>query len=231
MYMELDSNLNLEMNNYILHLETATKVCSVALSNHGNVISFKETMAEGFIHSEALTIFIEDVMAEAKVSLSDLSALSVSCGPGSYTGLRIGLSTAKGLCFALNIPLISVETLMALKELVPIGPESIIPMLDARRMEVYAQVFTSNGTVLQTFDAIELDETSFKEFEPFIVLGDGTAKCKEMWGNRNIIWEDKILCSAKGQASIAYEKFQKEEFENLAYFTPIYLKDANGVRR
>ena len=229
--MVLDSNLNLEMNNYILHLETATKVCSVALSNNGNMVSCKETMAEGFIHSESLTLFIEEVMAEANVSLSALRAISVSSGPGSYTGLRIGLSTAKGLCFALKIPLISVETLMALKELVPIGPESIIPMLDARRMEVYAQVFASDGTVLQSLDAIELDETSFSEFEPFIVCGDGAAKCKEMWGNRNIIWNDQLLCSAEGQASIAYEKFQKKEFENLAYFTPIYLKDANGVRR
>ncbi|MEY3586359.1 MAG: tRNA ((37)-N6)-threonylcarbamoyltransferase complex dimerization subunit type 1 TsaB [Bacteroidota bacterium] len=229
--MVLDSNLNLEMNNYILHLETATKVCSVALSNNGNMVSCKETMAEGFIHSESLTVFIEDVMAEANVSLSVLSAISVSSGPGSYTGLRIGLSTAKGLCFALKIPLISVETLLALKELVPIGPESIIPMLDARRMEVYAQVFASDGTVLQSLDAIELDETSFSEFEPFIVCGDGAAKCKEMWGNRNIIWNDQLLCSAKGQVSIAYEKFQEKKFENLAYFTPIYLKDANGVRR
>jgi len=219
------------MNNYILHLETATKVCSVALSNNGNMVSCKETMAEGFIHSESLTLFIEKVMAEANVSLSALSAISVSSGPGSYTGLRIGLSTAKGLCFALKIPLISVETLLALKELVPIGPESIIPMLDARRMEVYAQVFASDGTVLQSLDAIELDETSFIEFEPFIVCGDGAAKCKEMWGNRNIIWTDQLLCSAKGQVSIAFEKFQKKEFENLAYFTPIYLKDANGVRR
>jgi tRNA threonylcarbamoyladenosine biosynthesis protein TsaB len=195
------------------------------------MVSCKETMAEGFIHSESLTVFIEDVMAEANVSLSVLSAISVSSGPGSYTGLRIGLSTAKGLCFALKIPLISVETLLALKELVPIGPESIIPMLDARRMEVYAQVFASDGTVLQSLDAIELDETSFSEFEPFIVCGDGAAKCKEMWGNRNIIWNDQLLCSAKGQVSIAYEKFQEKEFENLAYFTPIYLKDANGVRR
>jgi tRNA threonylcarbamoyladenosine biosynthesis protein TsaB len=195
------------------------------------MVSCKETMAEGFIHSESLTVFIEDVMAEANVSLSVLSAISVSSGPGSYTGLRIGLSTAKGLCFALKIPLISVETLLALKELVPIGPESIIPMLDARRMEVYAQVFASDGTVLQSLDAIELDETSFSEFEPFIVCGDGAAKCKEMWGNRNIIWNDQLLCSAKGQVSIAYEKFQEKKFENLAYFTPIYLKDANGVRR
>ena len=229
--MVLDSNSNLEMNNYILHLETATKVCSVALSNNGNVVSLKESISDGFIHSEALTLFIEDVMAEANVSLSNLCAISVSSGPGSYTGLRIGLSTAKGLCFALNIPLISVETLSALKELVQNEPHSIIPMLDARRMEVYAQVFASDGTVIKALDAIELDETSFLEFEPFIVLGDGAKKCKEMWGHRNITWNENLLCSAKGQASIAFEKFQHKEFENLAYFVPIYLKDANGVRR
>ena len=219
------------MNNYILHLETATKVCSVALSNNGVVLSSKEEVADSFIHSEALTLFIEDVMSEANVLLSDLSAISISSGPGSYTGLRIGLSTAKGLCFALNIPLISVETLPALKELASNQDLNVIPMLDARRMEVYAQVFASNGTILQTLDAIELDATTFSEFEPFLVCGDGAAKCKEMWSDRNIIWKDDLLCSAKGQAKIAFEKFQQNEFENLAYFTPIYLKDANGVRR
>ncbi|MEY3843659.1 MAG: tRNA ((37)-N6)-threonylcarbamoyltransferase complex dimerization subunit type 1 TsaB [Bacteroidota bacterium] len=229
--MALDSNSNLLMNNYILHLETATKVCSVALSKNGIVVAEKESIAEGFIHSEALTLYIEDVMNEAGVSLSELSAISVSSGPGSYTGLRIGLSTAKGLCFALNIPLISVETLLSLRALVANEEKSIIPMLDARRMEVYAQVFGSGGSVLQPLDAIELDETSFSEFEPFIVLGDGAAKCKEMWEHRNITWNENLLCSAKGQATIAYEKFQQKEFENTAYFIPIYLKDANGVRR
>ena len=186
------------MNNYILHLETATKVCSVALSKNGVVISSKEEVADSFIHSEALTLFIEDVMSEANVLLSDLSAISISSGPGSYTGLRIGLSTAKGLCFALNIPLISVETLPALKELASNQDLNVIPMLDARRMEVYAQVFASNGKILQTLDAIELDATTFSEFEPFLVCGDGAAKCKEMWSDRNIIWKDDLLCSAKG---------------------------------
>lgn len=219
------------MNNYILHLETATKVCSVALSNNGVVLSSKEEVADGFIHSEALTLFIEVVMSEASVFLSDLSAISISSGPGSYTGLRIGLSTAKGLCFALNIPLISIETLPALKELVLNQELTIIPILDARRMEVYAQVFASDGTILQALDAIELDATTFSEFEPFLVCGDGAAKCKEIWRDRNIIWEEDLHCSAKGQAKIAFEKLQQKEFEDLAYFTPIYLKDANGVRR
>jgi tRNA threonylcarbamoyladenosine biosynthesis protein TsaB len=98
-------------------------------------------------------------------------------------------------------------------------------------MEVYAQVFDADGQTLQEIDAIVLTEDSFSDFEPFIVLGDGAAKCKEMWGHRNITWNENVLSSAKGQASIAYEKFQKKEFENLAYFSPIYLKDANGVRR
>ena len=219
------------MNNYILHLETATKVCSVALSNNGSVISIKETVSDGYIHSESLTLFIQDVLQDAQIELSQLSAVSVSAGPGSYTGLRIGLSTAKGLCFALNIPFIAVDTLTALKNVIPKGGITIIPMLDARRMEVYAQVFDTDGKTLQELDAIVLSEDSFSDFEPFVVLGDGAAKCKEMWGHRNITWYENVLCSAKGQASIAYEKFQKKEFENLAYFSPIYLKDANGVRR
>lgn len=229
--MALDSNLNLEMNNYILHLETATKVCSVAISNNGTVISIKETVSDGYTHSESLTLFIQDVLNQAQLALADLSAVSVSAGPGSYTGLRIGLSTAKGLCFALNIPLIAIDTLTALKNVIPSGEMPVIPMLDARRMEVYAQVFDADGQTLQEIDAIVLTEDSFSDFEPFIVLGDGAAKCKEMWGHRNITWNENVLSSAKGQASIAYEKFQKKEFENLAYFSPIYLKDANGVRR
>ena len=229
--MALDSNLNLEMNNYILHLETATKVCSVAISNNGTVISIKETVSDGYTHSESLTLFIQDVLNQAQLALADLSAVSVSAGPGSYTGLRIGLSTAKGLCFALNIPLIAIDTLTALKNVMPSGEMPVIPMLDARRMEVYAQVFDANGKTLQEIDAIVLTEDSFSDFEPFIVLGDGAAKCKEMWGHRNITWNENVLSSAKGQATIAYEKFQKKEFENLAYFSPIYLKDANGVRR
>ena len=219
------------MNNYILHLETATKVCSVALSNNGSVISIKETVSDGYIHSESLTLFIQDVLQDAQIELSQLSAVSVSAGPGSYTGLRIGLSTAKGLCFALNIPFIAVDTLTALKNVIPTSGIPIIPMLDARRMEVYAQVFDADGKILQELDAIVLSEDSFSDFEPFVVLGDGAAKCKEMWGHRNITWNENVLCSAKGQAAIAYEKFQKKEFENLAYFSPIYLKDANGVRR
>jgi tRNA threonylcarbamoyladenosine biosynthesis protein TsaB len=219
------------MNNYILHLETATKVCSVALSNNGNMVSCKETMAEGFIHSESLTVFIEDVMAEANVSLSALSAISVSSGPGSYTGLRIGLSTAKGLCFALKIPLISVDTLSALMELVSPNERNIIPLLDARRMEVYAQVFNSTGTVLQSMDAIEINEDTFSEFEPFHVCGDGASKCKEIWCNREIYWNDAVVSSARGQIRLAFQKFENHEVEDLAYFAPIYLKDANGVRR
>ncbi|MFM1946508.1 MAG: tRNA ((37)-N6)-threonylcarbamoyltransferase complex dimerization subunit type 1 TsaB [Bacteroidota bacterium] len=219
------------MNNYILHLETATKVCSVALSNNGTVISIKETVSDGYIHSESLTLFIQDVLREAQIELSQLGAVSVSAGPGSYTGLRIGLSTAKGLCFALNIPFIAIDTLTALKNVIPTGDIRIIPMLDARRMEVYAQVFDADGKTLQELDAIILCDDSFSEFEPFVVLGDGASKCKELWANRKITWLENVFCSAKGQASIAYEKFQKKEFENLAYFSPIYLKDANGVRR
>ncbi len=229
--MALDSNLNLGMNKYILHIETATKVCSVALSNCGEFIASKESISDGFIHSEALTLYIEEVLSEGKVTLSDLCAISISSGPGSYTGLRIGLSTAKGLCFALNIPLISIDTLSALMALVSSNERNIIPLLDARRMEVYAQVFSSTGTVLQSMDAIELNEATFSEFEPFYVCGDGAAKCKEIWHNREIYWNDAVVSSARGQIRLAFQKFENREVEDFAYFTPIYLKDANGVRR
>lgn len=230
--MVLDSSLRFQMKpSYILHIETATKVCSVAVSLNGELLSCKETQADGFVHSEALTRYIQDALSSAGISISDLNAVSFSSGPGSYTGLRIGLSTAKGICFALNIPLISVDTLDALFTLAEGSNKNIIPMLDARRMEVYATVYNSNGEVIQALDAIVLDETSFSSFEPFIVLGDGQEKCKELWAHRSIEWREDLFTSARGQVSIAYQKFQENKFEDLAYFTPIYLKDANGVRR
>lgn len=232
MSMGLDSSLKFQMtNSYILHIETATKVCSVAVSLNGKLLSFKETQADGFIHSEALTGFIQEALNASGILISDLNAVSFSSGPGSYTGLRIGLSTAKGICFALKIPLISVATLDALFSLVPKSDKNIIPMLDARRMEVYAAVYNSNGEVIQALDAIVLDETSFSSFEPFTILGDGLEKCKELWAHRPIEWREDLFTSARGQVSIAYQKFQENKFEDLAYFTPIYLKDANGVRR
>lgn len=231
MFTELDSNLKWEMNKYILHLETATKVCSVALSNNGQIISCKESVSDAYIHSEALTLFIEDVIKDANIELTQLAAISVSAGPGSYTGLRIGISTAKGLCFALNIPLISIDSLQALKELIPNPQMNIIPMLDARRMEVYTEVYSPNDEILLNLDAVVIDEHLFEAYEPFIVLGDGASKCKEIWQHRNIVWKDEVISSAVGQARIAFNKFQASNFENVAYFSPIYLKDANGIRR
>lgn len=229
--MGLVSNLKSGMNNYLLHIETATKVCSVALSKNGELIAIKESSEDAYIHSESLTLFIQEVLSEVGIQLADLVAISISSGPGSYTGLRIGLSTAKGLCFALNIPLISVETVDALQNLIVDRSINIIPLLDARRMEVYAKVYRYDGTVLEELAAVVLDESSFSSYEPFVVLGDGAEKCKEIWRDRNIDWRDSIRSSAQGQASIAYGKFSRNEFENLAYFVPIYLKDANGVMR
>lgn len=231
MYMASVSNLKSVMNKYILHIETATKVCSVAISNHGQLIACKESHADGYIHSEALTLYIEEVLFMAKIEITQLAAVSFSSGPGSYTGLRIGLSTAKGICFALAIPLIAIDTLDALHAQINSMDKTIIPMLDARRMEVYAQVYAANGEILQELDSLILDETSFQSFEPFIVLGDGAEKCKEIWKNRAIEWRDDVRCSATGQVTLAYQKFALKKFEDLAYFTPIYLKDANGVRR
>lgn len=219
------------MNNYLLHLETATRVCSVAISKNGILIACKESHADGYIHSEALTPFIQEVLLEAQISIDELAAVSFSSGPGSYTGLRIGLSTAKGICFARHIPLISVPTLDSLFSLIGQVDKCVIPLLDARRMEVYAQVYRPSGEIIQALDSVVLDETSFQSFEPFIVLGDGAQKCKELWIHRDIEWRDDLVCSAKGQVEIAQSKFLQKQFEDLAYTTPIYLKDANGVRR
>jgi tRNA threonylcarbamoyladenosine biosynthesis protein TsaB len=168
MFMVLDSNLKSEMSNYLLHIETATKVCSVAISDNGVVLALKEASEDAYIHSESLTLFIEEVLAEARITLNDLSAISVSAGPGSYTGLRIGLSTAKGLCFALNIPLISINTLDALYHLIENNALNIIPLLDARRMEVYAKIYAGNGEILEELDAVILNETSFSSI---LVMG------------------------------------------------------------
>ena len=183
------------MSNYILHIETATKVCSVALSLNGELISCKESSNDEFVHGEQLTNYISEVVSLAKIKLSNLSAVSVSSGPGSYTGLRIGVSTAKGLCFGLSIPLIAVPSLLSLiylaKERHP--KTTICAMFDARRMEVFRQVVDENGLELLPVGPQVVDEYSMVDFEPFLAVGDGTNKLKELWGNRKVQFDDAIV--------------------------------------
>jgi tRNA threonylcarbamoyladenosine biosynthesis protein TsaB len=220
------------MNTFILHLDTSTKICSVALSNNGEVVTYLDQTGTGFIHSEALTLMISEVLKNADVSLKNLSAISYSSGPGSYTGLRIGLSTAKGLCFALGLPLIAIPTHDILFQIACSSEIKksyrILALLDARRTEVYMQAFDHNGKSIKPLHCALLDQTDVAPFLPAIVVGDSNLKAKEFWNASDIQWLDTAL-SAKFQAQIAFRAFEKRAFEDLAYCTPIYLKGANGA--
>lgn len=215
------------MSTYILHLETATKVCSVALSLNGQIKQLKEIQEAGFSHGENLTLLIEDALKSEGIVASQLAAVSIASGPGSYTGLRIGVSTAKGLCYALSIPLIAVDALVSIQQnaFEKYPNQNIIPMIDARRMEVFSAAFNQNNEVIKSISADILDENSYTEFEPFVACGDGAEKLKDLWHNRNVIFATEVLSSAKGQVKLAYQKFEQKAFEDVAYFEPFYLKD------
>ena len=215
------------MSAVLLHIETATKVCSVALSVDGRLVALKESTSDAYIHGESLTLFIEEVFRTANLKIENLAAVSISSGPGSYTGLRIGVSTAKGLCFALQIPLIQIPTLASLTQLCrnEVPRQNLLAALDARRMEVYSLMQAPDGTILKSLSADTVDENSYSEFEPFVCFGDATFKLKELWANRAIIFKDDIYCSAKGQVNLAYSKFKAQEFEDLGNFVPLYLKE------
>ena len=211
----------------ILHLETSTKACSVALSRDGELISVREVLTEQFSHAENLTLFVQDVLNQAEISLNDISAVSVSSGPGSYTGLRIGVSTAKGFCYALGIPLIAIDSLFLLAVLAAekYPEQRLCPVIDARRMEVYNAIYDSSLSLLKGISADIIDASSYLEFEPFVCFGDGQNKLLEVWRNRPINFDENIHASAKGQVKEAFRKFQDGLFEDVAYFEPYYLKD------
>ncbi|AWX45145.1 tRNA N6-adenosine threonylcarbamoyltransferase [Flagellimonas maritima] len=213
----------------ILNLETATTNCSVSLSNGDGIIVLKENNASSYSHSEQLHVFIEEVMKEASFSFSDIDAVAISKGPGSYTGLRIGVSAAKGLCFSLDVPLISVPTLQSMAFQLDINDdEVIIPVLDARRMEVYSAVYNSNHIKIRETKAEIVNENSFAEYAiktKAHIVGSGAEKCKEFLKHPNFNFNTVIVPSSKEMALISYKKFQKGLFEDVAYFEPYYLKD------
>lgn len=212
----------------ILHIETATKVCSVAVSANGELKSLVELRSEGYTHAENITVFIEQAVREAGAEMKDLTAVSVTSGPGSYTGLRIGVSTAKGLCYALNIPLISVDALVSIaSQLIEEYPNSnFCPMIDARRMEVFSSIYKNDLTTIKPISADILAENSYEEYLPLVIAGDGAEKVKEFWkGREGVVFRTDILSSAKGQVQEAWKKFQAKQFEDVAYFEPYYLKD------
>jgi len=223
----------------ILNIETATKICSVSLSLNGKNIISKEYNGEDFSHSKLLTVFIEELFSESDFEMSNLQAISVSKGPGSYTGLRIGVSTAKGIAYALEIPLISVNTLLAmtwglnrnLSNYYNISSNKEIlfcPMLDARRMEVYTSIYNSSLDIIQETNALIVDSTSFNDLlltNTIIFFGDGAEKCKNIISNDNAVFIDNFFPSANFMAKLSEESFTMNRFENVAYFEPFYLKD------
>lgn len=220
----------------ILNIETATTVCSVSLAKDGKLLALKELNGD-YTHAENLTLFIEDVMKQANLPLASLDAIAVSKGPGSYTGLRIGVSTAKGLCYSLNKPLISVNTLEALCHLLfkpayrslLTDHSFLCPMLDARRMEVYCVVYDPQGNEVKPTSADIIDENSFADLlakHELVFFGDGSEKCKETLSqNKNARFIDDVVPSADSMITLSEKAFNANRFEDVAYFEPFYLKD------
>ena len=213
----------------ILCIETATTNCSVALGKGGKLIALKEDYSNNYSHAERLHIFIEEILRENKMNKEDLRAIAVSKGPGSYTGLRIGVSAAKGLCFALDVPLISVPTLESLALQVNQEKEGfIIPLLDARRMEVYTAGYNSSYRKVFDTRAEILTPDSFLEYlenASVTFIGSGVEKFRKICEQPNASFIEGKLPSAAQMVSLADEKFQKKKFEDVAYFEPYYLKD------
>lgn len=215
----------------ILQIETATAICSVAVSVNGETVSFREEQGQN-LHAANLTLFIDEAVKAAGLSYQELDAIAVSKGPGSYTGLRIGVSTAKGLCYALDKPLIAIETL----EMMAAGYLSenldysglICPMIDARRMEVYTSILDRSLNVITPTEAKIIDEASFNGFlseQVITFLGDGAAKCAEVLTHPNAKFDAAHFNSARYMSRLANEAFSSNKFEDVAYFEPFYLKD------
>jgi len=215
----------------ILNIETSTDICSVCISQQGRVLSIRET-ERSYSHSEVIAVFIDECVKEAGLSMKDLEAVSISQGPGSYTALRIGAATAKGICFALSIPLIAIGTLDALRDSVVKRAgvnDLIIPMIDARRKEVYRCVYGPSGNVLAPVKPIILDSETFKEYNNYdnlLFCGDGVAKSKDILDIENGLFIDEE-CSSKHMIPLSEEKFTQNLFENISYYEPFYLKGPN----
>jgi len=213
----------------ILNLETATTNCSVSVSKDGNLLALKEHDTPNYSHSEQLHIFVQDVLKDAGLALSDLEAVAVSKGPGSYTGLRIGVSAAKGLCFSLDVPLIALSTLASMAHQVQ-GEDIdfIVPVLDARRMEVYSAVFDAHKSQIRETRAEVIDGKSFAEYVEsgtMMLLGSGAQKCRGILQHPNFRFDTSVVPSAKQMVMLSHKKFEAGDFEDVAYFEPYYLKD------
>jgi len=213
---------------YILSIETSTTNCSVSLSHKGETLVVKEDNDRNYSHAESLHSIIDAVLKQGNIGTSQLDAIAVSKGPGSYTGLRIGVSAAKGLCYALKLPLISISTLAALAHQVQIEEGLIIPMLDARRMEVYSSIFNANHEMIRAIEAQILDDSSFQQelnTSKIYFLGNGVEKSKVLLAHENALFIDDKLPSAAQMGALAYAKYKISDIEDVAYFEPFYLKD------
>ncbi|RKE03346.1 tRNA (adenosine(37)-N6)-threonylcarbamoyltransferase complex dimerization subunit type 1 TsaB [Marinifilum flexuosum] len=222
----------------LLNIETSTAICSVALGKDGKLLALKENK-EGMKHASHLTVFIENILKENNLSTADLDGVAISMGPGSYTGLRIGVSTAKGICYGAGIPLIAVSTLQSMTKALQYNSDlsSIIknqektlfcPMIDARRMEVYTAFYNANTELVKDISADIIDENSFANElseQEIVFFGDGSGKCKDVITNENGIFLDDVNATAVGMIELAENKFNKNELEDVAYFEPFYLKD------
>jgi len=215
----------------ILNIETSTDICSVCIASGLEVLAIRET-PRSYSHSESIAVFIDECLKELDMKAADLDAVAIGGGPGSYTALRIGAATAKGICYAVSIPMIAIGTLDALAATLVgrVGEtDLIIPMIDARRSEVYRAIYNSKGDELQPVEPIILDETTYTEYETADQVhfcGDGTPKSKEILSISNAIFHD-IECSAIHMVPLSLEKYNKSNFEDIAYYEPLYYKGAN----
>jgi len=213
----------------ILAIETTTKNCSVALFDNGILLQIKEQNSADYSHAEQLTLFIKEVVRESNITLKEVNAIALSMGPGSYTGLRIGTSTAKGLCYTLDIPLISISTLKAMALGISEAQqfELLCPMIDAKRMEVFAAIYDNNNQEVREVRADIVDKETYAEYfnKSVLFFGDGAIKCKEIINNTNAKFMEDIYPSAKDLGVLSYLKFVNKDFEDVAYFEPYYLKD------
>ena len=225
----------------LLLIETSTRVCSVGLAIDGRLQAIREDHSEQYSHSSLLTVFMDEVIREAGLSPDKISAVAVSGGPGSYTGLRIGVSAAKGFCYALDIPMIAVDTMEAMATyalevigtrgdmLSPVAIEGLLcPMIDARRMEVYHAVFGSDLSPIEPTVARVIDSDTFSnllEEHKMFFFGDGAHKCREVIQSPNAFFVDGIFNSVAGMVQPAFKKYRAGDFVDLAYYEPFYLKD------